>query len=53
MAHAQLISFSYTKGFILWDEPLSHTNAPTKEQVLRMLPWITDWCVIPPIEFDD
>jgi hypothetical protein len=87
MAHAQLISYSYSRGsdilhveaivddavqvlpatqldppefdsahceaVILWDEPLDHTNAPSREQVERMLPWITDWCAIPPITFDD
>lgn len=38
---------------VLWDEPLSPDNAPTQAEVERMLPWIDDWCVIPPIEFDD
>jgi hypothetical protein len=44
---------AHCQAVILWDEPLDHTNAPTREQVERMLPWITDWCAIPPITFDD
>lgn len=36
---------------LLWDDPITHENAPTREQVERMLAWVTDWVVIPPIEF--
>lgn len=38
---------------LLWDEPLTPDTVPTAEQVQQMLPWIDDWCVIPPIDFDD
>ena len=41
------------RGVLLWDDPIDHTNAPTQEQIERMLAWVDDWVVIPPIEFDD
>ena len=41
------------EAVVLWDEPLSPDNAPTQAEVERMLPWVGDWCVVPPIEFDD
>jgi hypothetical protein len=34
---------------IIWDEPIDAENAPTAEQIERMLAWITDWYVVPPL----
>lgn len=43
------------KALLLWDDPIDHTNAPTGEQIERMLAWIpkNDWYAIPPIFPDD
>lgn len=38
---------------LLWDDPITHENAPTQEQIERMLAWIDDWVVNEPIDFDD
>lgn len=38
---------------VVLDDPITGDNAPTEDDVLQMLPWINDWCVIPPLEFDD
>jgi len=38
---------------LVLDDPITADNAPTNEDVERMLPWINDWSVIPPIEFDE
>ena len=39
--------------WILWDQPLTHENAPTTEQLSRMLPFIDDWKAIEFGGFDD
>lgn len=39
--------------FVLWDDPITASNAPTQDDINRMLPWIDDWTAIPPICFDD
>ena len=41
------------KAVLLWDDPITPDNAPTREQVERMLAWITDWVTIPPVELPD
>jgi hypothetical protein len=41
------------QAVLLWDDPITPENAPTREQVERMLAWITDWVAVPPIEFAD
>lgn len=43
------------KAVLLWYEPISHANAPTGEEIERMLAWIpkNDWYAIPPIFSDD
>jgi hypothetical protein len=41
------------EAVVLWDNPISPANEPTHNDIERMLPWIDDWSVIPPISFDD
>lgn len=36
---------------ILWDDPVTEENKPTSKAITKMLPWLTDWEVIPAIEF--
>jgi len=39
--------------YVVWSEPITADNAPTHEHIERMLAWITDWIVVPPISFED
>jgi hypothetical protein len=48
-------SSALCKAVLLWYEPISHANAPTGEEIERLLAWIpkNDWYAIPPIFSDD
>ena len=43
------------KAVLHWEDPINGTNAPTTDQIKRMLAWIPkeDWYMLPPIDFAD